>query len=178
MIKSEEMQNVCGGITATGRGSTMLICFHGKKDGNLYGEILNSYIDRPVWFSGAGDLIFKLDEICDWIGTPQSSTEPRFLNKKMLEQYAYRTKGKSQMPVKVKIQLQDSKALSSRSILAKETLIVKIEHRQNASMQGRVMGKLTSKEYVGFRSALELMRMIKEITVKTEKYGAGPLGSK
>ena len=45
-------------------------------------------------------------------------------------------------------------------------------------MQGRVMGKLTSKEYVGFRSALELMRMIKEITVKTEKYGDGPLGSK
>lgn len=173
MIKNEEMQNVCHGMIATDRVSTMLVCFHGKKEGDLYGEVLNSYIDRPVWFSGVGDLILKLDEICDWIGTPHPSTEPRFLTKKMSEEYAYRNKRTNTIPVKAKIQLQDSKTLSSRAILAKETLIIKIEHRQNASMQGRVIGKLTSKEYVGFRSALELMRMIKEVAVRTERCGNG-----
>ncbi|HCD45953.1 MAG TPA: hypothetical protein DEQ64_19955 [Lachnoclostridium sp.] len=167
MIKSEEMQNVCHSMTVTDRVSTMLICFHGKKEGNLYGEILNCYIDGPVWFSSVGDLILKLDEICDWVGTPQPSMDPRFLNKKMSEEYAYRTKGKNKIPVKAKIQLQDSKTLSFRAVQAKESLIVKIEHRQNASIQGIVTGRLTSKNYVAFRSALELMRMIREIAVRT-----------
>ena len=167
MIKNEEMQNVCRSMTATDRVSTMLICFHGKKDGNLYGEVLNCYIDGPVRFSDIGDLILKLDEICNWVGTPQQTTDPRFLNKKMSEEYAHRTKGKNKLPVKAKIQLQDSKTLSIWAIRSKETLIVKIEHRQNASMQGIVAGKLTSNHYVAFRSALELMRMIKEVAVRT-----------
>lgn len=58
------------GLTETDRVSTMLICFHEEKDGNLSGEILNCYIDDPVWFSSAGDLILKLDELCNWIGLP------------------------------------------------------------------------------------------------------------
>lgn len=85
----------------------------------------------------------------------------------MSEEYAYRTKGKNKIPVKAKIQLQDSKTLSFRAVQAKESLIVKIEHRQNASIQGIVTGRLTSKNYVAFRSALELMRMIREIAVRT-----------
>ncbi|RFZ79604.1 hypothetical protein DS742_07465 [Lacrimispora amygdalina] len=168
MIKVEETRNLCHSITATDRVSTMLICFYGKKGEDLYGEILNCYIDRPVCFSSLGDLVLKLDEICDWIGSPQPSMEPRFLNKRMAEQYAYRTKGKNKVPVKAKIQLQDMKALSTRAIRAKSTLTIKIEYRLNASIQGRVMGKLTNKNYVGFRSALELIRMLKEIVIRTD----------
>ncbi|WP_312442821.1 hypothetical protein [Lacrimispora sp.] len=168
MIKSEEVQNVCQNIIDADRVSTMLICFNGRNGENLYGEILNCYIDGPVSFSNVGELILKLDEICDWVGTPQPSADPRFLNKKMSEEYAYRTKRKNNIPVKAKVQLQDSMALSSRAITAKETLIVKIEHRQNASIQGRVIGKLTKKQYVNFRSALELMRMLNEVVIRTE----------
>jgi len=152
-------------MTVTDRISTMLICFHGKEGEDFYGEILNCYIEKPVCFFGIGDLILKLDEMCDWIGTPQPAMEPRFLNKKMSEKYAKRTKEKNILPVKAKIQLQDSKTLGSRAHLAKETLIVKIEFRQNASIQGRVIGKLTKKKYVNFRSALELMRMLEEIVI-------------
>ncbi|HCD45325.1 MAG TPA: hypothetical protein DEQ64_16660 [Lachnoclostridium sp.] len=86
----------------------------------------------------------------------------------MSDEYAYRTKRKDNVPVQAKVQLQDSMALSSRAITAKETLIVKIEHRQNASIQGRVIGKLTKKQYVNFRSALELMRMLNEVVIRTE----------
>ncbi|MEY8352892.1 hypothetical protein AALB39_05960 [Lachnospiraceae bacterium 54-53] len=169
MIKSEEVRYVCHSMTVTDRVSTILICFHGKKGEDLYGEILNCYVDKPLRFFNIGDLILKLDEICDWVGTPHPSADPRFLNKKMAEQYIFRTMGRNKIPLKANIQLQDIKTLSSRAIRAKETLMVKIEHRQNASMQGRVMGRLTSKKYVGFRSALELMRMIREIAIRTER---------
>ncbi|GLC80177.1 hypothetical protein [Lacrimispora brassicae] len=170
MTKSDEMQNVCRSMTVTDRVSTMLICFHGKRGEDLYGEILNCYIDGPVQFSDIGDLMLKLDEICDWVGTPQPSMYPRFLNKKMSEQYAYRIREKNKIPekAKAKVQIQDSKTLSSQAIRAKETLMVNIEHRQSATIQGRVMGRLTSKKYVDFRSALELMRMVREIAVRTE----------
>ena len=168
MEKNEEIQGICYNMTVTDRISTMLICFHGKKGEDFYGEILNCYIDSPVCFFGIGDLILKLDEMCDWIGTPQSTMQPRFLNKKMAEQYTRRTKEKNEILVKTNIQLQDSTIMSSQAIRAKETLLVKIEYRQNASMQGRVIGNLTSKKYVNFRSALELMRMIKEIGIRTE----------
>ncbi|MFT4006366.1 MAG: hypothetical protein QM683_12325 [Lacrimispora sp.] len=168
MIRINDIQKSCENMITTDRVSTMLICFHGKKGADLYGEILNCYIDRPVWFFSLGDLIIKLDEICDWIGTPHPSTEPRFLNRKMADQYKERTKGSNKVPVKATIQLQDSTALSSRAIRARETLIVKIEYRLNSSMQGRVMGKLTNKEYVSFRSALELLRMLREIVVRAE----------
>ncbi|HBE84788.1 MAG TPA: tungsten formylmethanofuran dehydrogenase, partial [Lachnoclostridium sp.] len=59
--------------------------------------------------------------------------------------------------------------LYSQASRAKNTLLIKIEFRQNASMQGRVIGKITSQKYICFRSALELMRMIKEIAMKAER---------
>ncbi len=168
MVKIEEIQDICSAMTVTDRISTMLICFHGKEGEDFYGEILNCYIEKPVCFFGIGDLILKLDEMCDLIGTPQSTTEPRFLNKKMANQYELRTRRKIKIPEKASIQLQNSMVLYSQASRAKNTLLIKIEFRQNASMQGRVIGKITSQKYICFRSALELMRMIKEIAMKTE----------
>jgi hypothetical protein len=168
MVKNEEIQDICRGMTVTDRISTMLICFHGKEGEDFYGEILNCYIDKPVCFFGIGDLILKLDEMCNWIGTPQPTTEPRFLNKKMAKQYALRSKKKIRIPEKASIQLQNSTVLCSQASRAKSTLLIKIEYRQNASMQGRVIGKITAQNYISFRSALELMRMIKEISIRTE----------
>lgn len=46
---------------------------------------------------------------------------------------------------------------------AKELLVIDVKYRQNASLQGRVRGKLTKGLTVHFRSALELMRMINMI---------------
>ncbi|MGL6221605.1 MAG: hypothetical protein ACRC36_26510 [Lacrimispora sphenoides] len=168
MVKNEEIQDICSAMTVTDRISTMLICFQGKEGEDFYGEILNCYIEKPVCFFGIGDMILKLDEICDWIGSPQPTTEPRFLNKKMAEQYALRNRRNNIIPEKASIQLQNSMVLYSQASRAKNTLLIKIEFRQNATMQGRVIGKLTSKKYISFRSALELMRMIKEIAIKTE----------
>lgn len=46
---------------------------------------------------------------------------------------------------------------------AKELLVICVKYRQNASLQGRVRGKLTKGAAVYFRSALELMRMINTV---------------
>lgn len=168
MIKIDDIQVCCEEMIATDRVSTMLICIHGKKREDLYGEILNCYLEKPVAFFGIGDLILKMDEICNWIGTPHPSTDPRFLNKIMEKQYNKRMEGKNNVPVKAKIRLLDSSLLLSQAVKARETLLVKIDFRQYSSFQGRVQGKLTHGEYIGFRSALELMRMIREIAVSDD----------
>lgn len=87
----------------------------------------------------------------------------------MANQYELRTRRNKRIPEKASIQLQNSMVLYSQASRAKNTLLIKIEFRQNASMQGRVIGKITSQKYICFRSALELMRMIKEIAMKAER---------
>ncbi|MEY8355369.1 hypothetical protein AALB39_18705 [Lachnospiraceae bacterium 54-53] len=171
MVKMEDIQICCEKMIATDRVSTMLICIHGKRGEEPCGEILNCYMEGPVAFYNVGDLVLKLDEICDWIGTPHPSTEPRFLNHEMEKQYRSRMEGKSNVPVKAKIRLLDSSLLISRAVKARQTLLVKIEFRQYSSFQGRVQGKLTRGEFVGFRSALELMRMVRELAMTDESAG-------
>lgn len=168
MTRREEAERNSRNMEKMDRISTMLVCFRGKNGLDLYGEILNCYIDRPVCFYSIGDLILKLDEICNWIGTPQPTTNPRFLNKKMSIQYMCRTMDENKIPVKAKLKLQANKSLSAHAVRARETLMIVIEYRQNASLQGRVIGKVTSNKYVNFRSALELMRMIREIVIQAD----------
>lgn len=165
MMKFEDIQAGCKKMVTTARISTMLVCIHGKKGEDLFGEILNCYMEKPVPFSSLGDLILKMDEMCNWIGTPHPTTEPRFINKQMEKQYNKRMEGKNNIPMRAKIQLMESSLLITKAVKARETLMVKIEYRQFSSLQGRVLGKMTAGKYIGFRSALELMRMIREISI-------------
>lgn len=164
MINMDQLYRSCSFMMAAERISTMLVCVHGNDKGNVYGEILSCYMEDPVGFSNVGELILRIDEICNWIGTPHPSTEPRFLNPGMKEQFHNRMVGKSNVPVKAKMQFQDSSRLISRAVKAKTTLLVTIEYRLYSSLQGRVQGKLTKGKSVPFRSAMELMRMIQEIS--------------
>ncbi|WP_394523200.1 hypothetical protein [Lacrimispora sp. JR3] len=165
MRNSDQLYRNCSFMVTTERISTMLVCVHGKADDHVFGEILSCYMERPVVFKNVGELVLRIDEICNWIGTPHPSTEPRFLSRSMGNQYRDRMEGKNNVPVKAKIRFQDSSQLISRAVKARATLLVTIEYRLYSSLQGRVQGKLTQGKAVPFRSAMELMRMIQEITL-------------
>lgn len=169
MENLKEVQVSCRKMVTTERVSTMLICFHGSTNGDLYGEIFNCYIDAPVPFINTGDMILKIDEICNRIGTPHPSTEPRFLNQEMGEHYWERMEGKSGMQEKAKTQLLDSSRMAMRAVKARETLLIKVEYRQYSCLQGRIQGKRTNGRPVSFRSSLELMRMMREIAIMADK---------
>lgn len=158
-----EKTALCEIMQKTDRVSAMLICIHGEKEGEIYGNILNCYLKSPVAFQNLGDLILKLDEMCNWLRTPQYSMEPRFLNKEIEKKYWERVDMKKFEQIKSEFKCLNTSQIFSQVVKAQKTLLVKIEFRLQASLQGHVIGKITKGRYIGFRSALELMRMIKEM---------------
>ena len=137
----------------------MLICIQGKTEDRIRGEICSYHLKKTIPFSDIGDMVLKIDEICDWLGTPQRTTNPRFMNSEMEQRYLDASKEHSEMVEDMGIGRYGvtpfPQALKSRAVL-----VVIVRYRQNSSIQGTIKGRLTGDKEVSFRSALELMRMM------------------
>lgn len=141
--------------------SIFLICIQ-NKGGELSGSIVNFYVKEPVGFSGILDLSLKMDVLCSCMAIPAAATEPRFMNNQMKRAYKERELDKGHILPKYCSRIQNDDRLMALAVRSCETLVIEIHQRQCSSMQGRVKGKCTRGKYISFRSALELMRMLKE----------------
>lgn len=144
----------------TDRTSVMLVCINGHRYGQPYGDIVNCHLKKLICFHGIHDLILSIDEVCEQLGSPMRSTEPRFLTEEGAESYqklSRHSKKKSQL---------DPKKTAERIIPfvtnAGAVIVVEVMYRQHSSMQGRIHCSCTGPKYVAFRSALELLRMLME----------------
>lgn len=153
------MDRRLGERIASERVNSMLVCVQGLDEDRISGVILSSHLVEPVPFCGVGELVLRIDEICDWLGTPCAAQPPRFLNWGMRRDYEVACQKR---PVMVKESLMSRRdaALFPGTARAKDVLSVCVEFRRHATMQGRVRGKLTRGKDVAFRSGLELMRMM------------------
>lgn len=146
----------------TGRACMMLVCINGHEDNLPYGIIVNYHLFHPVSFRGIHGLILALDEVCEMVGAPMATTEPRFLQKKRAQQYRELRGTQKETPGKI----LDKKEVAGKVFPyisdAKEVILVHVLFRQNSSMQGRLQCSYAGKHYIAFRSALELMRMLEE----------------
>ena len=148
-------------LANTDRMSVFLICIKNKQ-GELSGNIINFYLKEPVEFTGILDLGLKIDTLCARLHRPMATTEPRFLDAHMKEAYEKRELYKEHIPMKYCTKIQNMDSFMALGISACETLIIEIHQRQFSSMQGRIKGKCSGGNGVSFRSALELMRMLRE----------------
>ena len=145
----------------TDRVGIFLICIKNKQ-GELSGDIVNFYLKEPVAFTGILDLGLKIDTLCAKFQRPMATTEPRFLTAYMKRAYEKRELDKEHIPMKYCTKIQNMDSFMALGISACETLIIEIHQRQFSSMQGRIKGKCSGGNGVSFRSALELMRMLRE----------------
>ena len=148
-------------LVNTDRMGIFLICIKNKQ-GELSGHIVNFYLKEPVAFTGILDLGLKIDTLCAKFQRPMATTEPRFLNAYMKRAYEKRELDKEHIPMKYWTKIQNMASFMALGISACETLIIEIHQRQFSSMQGRIKGKCSGGNGVSFRSALELMRMLRE----------------
>ena len=140
------------------RAAIVLLCIHGVSAHGVYGEIYNHNFKENIPFNGIGDMVLKIDQICNWLNTPRATTEPRFFSREMEKQY--RESYSPEENVNADSEVSGGEIDYERVANAKELLVIWVKYRQNASLQGSVRGKLTKGITVHFRSALELMRMI------------------
>ncbi|MCD7992775.1 MAG: hypothetical protein LUK37_13765 [Clostridia bacterium] len=151
-------------LVVSDRASTVMVCVQGVGEGGLYGEMYNCYLKDSVRFCGVGDMVLKLDDICEWVGAPQRTTEPRFLNTEMEKKYRIAV---SQHPEVDRNNLVYSinEIPFQNALKAREVLVVYVKYRQNSSLQGSIRGRLTKGEIVSFRSGMELIRMMQMIEI-------------
>lgn len=151
-------------LVGANRTSTVMICVQGIGEGGVYGELYNCYLKDSVRFEGVGDMVLKLDDICEWVGTPQRTTDPRFLNEEMKKKYSIAS---SEHPAVVRNNLvySTNEILFKNALKARELLVLYVSYRQNSSLQGSIKGRLTKGKIINFRSGMELMRMIQMIEI-------------
>lgn len=152
-----------------GRSSVMLVCINGHRSGHPYGDIVNCHLPKLIGFNGIHELIIAIDEICEQVGSPMSSTEPRFINSARADQYQKLSKKKIQSST------FEKRKVAERSIPflvnAGAVILVEVMYRQHSSMQGRIRCSYAGINYISFRSALELMRLLVEIDEDLRKKG-------
>ncbi len=153
----------------TDRTSVMLVCINGHRGGQPYGDIVNCHLSKLICFNGVHELILAIDEVCERVGAPNRSTEPRFLDRSRAEQYHELSQKKNQTNTLEK--RKAAERIIPFVVNAGAVIVVEVMYRQHASMQGRIHCSYAGTNYVAFRSALELMRMLVEIDEEIRKKG-------
>ena len=82
-----EERNLQIEMAGTDWACMMLACINGHENNEPYGVIANYHLSHPVSFRGIHGLILALDEVCEMVGAPMATTEPRFLQKEREQQY-------------------------------------------------------------------------------------------
>ena len=155
MLSEEKSRQI--EMAGTDWACMMLACINGHENNEPYGVIANYHLSHPVSFRGIHGLILALDEVCEMVGTPMATTEPRFLLNEREQQYRA-LKGKQKILTKEDVAAKMFPCVTA----AKAVILVHVLFRQNSSMQGRLQCSYTGARYIAFRSALELMRMLDE----------------
>lgn len=160
MLSEEKSRQI--EMAGTDRACMMLACINGYEENMPYGIIVNYHLSCPVSFRGIHGLILALDEVCEMVGAPMATTEPRFLQKERERQYKALRGNQQKRSGKVLVKEDIADKLFPYVTSAREVILVHVLFRQNASMQGRFQCNYTGTHYIAFRSALELMRMLEE----------------
>lgn len=130
------------------------ICFDERNE-EWKGKIFNSILEEGIPFNNVVDLLMKLDDLMDFLGYPQRSTEIRSFQ---------RVERKTIMKKRGRLNHMEM-PFDEEQRGKKATFIVKIAFRQNSSWQGEVTW-VDENKTEKFRSALELIRLI-DSTEKT-----------
>ena len=142
-----------------GAPNGVVLCVNGMGDGGPAGELYHSYRENSIPFECADDMVFHMEELYNALNFPRLGSNERSFTpmKKTEEHYTERDRI-----------MKDETLLSKHGDLG--TFIVRVQHRQNSSWQGRITWMEQDKT-VSFRSVWEMVKLIENAvdTVCTEE---------
>ena len=146
-----------------GTPNGVVLCVNGVSGGELCGEFYHSYSPDPVPFSGIGQMTLRMEKLFDWLRFPYPGTNERsFGEEKKLK----------------RIKNERKRIMSDKSLLSRHgdigTFIVRVQHRQNSSWQGRITWMEEDKT-IQFRSVWEMIKLIESAvdTVSEQEDASG-----
>lgn len=134
------------------------VCIDEFEENEVKGRFYYCFSNKPVEFKTSLGMVSCLEKVMDTIGYPQKTTKSRiFKETKINEDDKLR---------ELNERMSDSEVLKNRG--EKATFVVEVKYRENATWQGTVKWVEGNKEQ-GFRSALELIKLIDSASETMEK---------
>ena len=131
-----------------GAPNAVVLCADRWADTRLEGGFYHVYKKEPVLFSSVDEAIFALEQFYDGLKFPYSATGSRTFDGMRSHEYPAEER--------VKI-MKDEEVLSRHGDLG--TFIIRVQHRQNSSWQGRITWMEKNKT-VYFRSIWEMIKLV------------------
>ena len=131
-----------------GAPNGVILCVNGTDRGQLSGELWHSYSAEPVSFLTIEQMMGTMEKLYDWLSFPYRGTNRRSFTET------------EPRPVSME---ERNKIMSDINLLSKHgdlgTFIVRVQHRQNSSWQGRITWMEEDKT-IQFRSVWEMIKLI------------------
>lgn len=131
-----------------GAPNGVILCINGNNEGELSGEFYHSYSSKPVPFNGIGQMTLRMEQLYDWLRFPYPGTNNRSFGP--IEKPSGIIRERNRI-------MSDDVLLSKHGDIG--TFIVRVQHRQNSSWQGRITWMEEDKT-IQFRSVWEMIKLI------------------
>ena len=138
----------------TGAPNGVVLCIRESRSDAMRGELYHSYSTASIPFENAQQMVLEMEKLYDRLNFPHPGTNERSFTKPH--------KNGEHITEKDKI-MKDEELLSKHGDLG--TFIVRVQHRQNSSWQGRITWMEQDKT-INFRSVWEMVKLI-ESAVET-----------
>ena len=132
-----------------GAPNGVLLCIDGVEKLHLRGRLWHSYSCEALPFLDAQQMVLEMEKLYDLLNFPHPGTNERSF-------------GPAKEPVRRENQERE-KIMNDEELLQKHgdlgTFIVRVQHRQNSSWQGRITWMEKDKT-INFRSVWEMVKLI------------------
>lgn len=145
-----------------GTPNGVVLCVDQVENHHFQGRIYHAYKDGATEFLNIDEALFHLEQLYDFLNFPHPTTNKRTFSEKRQEA----DYGKDRQKV-----MSDEKLLSMHGDLG--TFIIRVQHRQNSSWQGRITWMEENKT-VYFRSIWEMIKLVESAldTVSVQEEGS------
>ncbi len=131
-----------------GAPNGIVLCVDGLNEAGIQGCFYHSYSNDPVRFATLGELLFRMEGFFDRINFPHRGNSDRtFTNE---PPHYFREKERNKV-------MSDQELLGHKG--QQETFIVRVQHRQNNTWQGRITWAEKNKTLT-FRSIWEMVHLM------------------
>lgn len=132
-----------------GTPNGVVVCVERVENDRLCAELYHSYSREAVEIINYDQLIFEMEQVLDFINFPRAATNKRF--------FAGKEKSSPNQDAERARVMSDEELLRKHGDLG--TFIIRVQHRQNSSWQGRITWADKNKT-VYFRSIWEMVKLI------------------
>ena len=139
-----------------GAPNGVVLCIRESRPDAMRGELWHSYSASPTPFENVQKMVLEMEQLYDRLNFPHPGTNER--------RFTEPPKGGHHITERDKV-MKDEELLSKHGDLG--TFIVRVQHRQNSSWQGRITWMERDKT-INFRSVWEMVKLIESAVESTD----------